>query len=94
MDFDPLTGKLWDTENGPTFGDEINLVEPGFNSGWNKVQGIWTVTGERNNETPGSSLGKKPNLILEFSTGKEIQSPELTWGYMGRSRKVFKISFY
>ena len=32
--FDPLTGKLWDTENGPNHGDEINLVEPGFNSGW------------------------------------------------------------
>ena len=24
--FDPLTGNLWDTENGPGFGDEINLV--------------------------------------------------------------------
>jgi len=34
MDFDPVTGKLWDTENGPNYGDEINLVEPGFNSGW------------------------------------------------------------
>jgi glucose/arabinose dehydrogenase len=41
MDFDPLTGNLWDTENGPGFRDEINLVEPGFNSGWSKVQGIW-----------------------------------------------------
>ena len=26
--FDPVSGKLWDTENGPSFGDEINLVEP------------------------------------------------------------------
>ena len=33
IDFDPVTGKLWDTENGPDFGDEINLVNPGFNSG-------------------------------------------------------------
>ena len=47
MDFDPLTGNLWDTENGPNFGDEINLVEPGFNSGWKKVQGIWKVNGSR-----------------------------------------------
>ncbi len=44
MDFDPISGKLWDTENGAGFGDEINLVEPGFNSGWLKVQGIWPVT--------------------------------------------------
>jgi glucose/arabinose dehydrogenase len=42
IDFDPVTGKLWDTENGPDFGDEINLVNPGFNSGWEQVQGIWT----------------------------------------------------
>ena len=41
--FDPLTGNLWDTENGPGFGDEINLVVPGFNSGWLKVQGFWPV---------------------------------------------------
>jgi len=39
MDFDPLTGNLWDTENGPDTGDEINLVFPGFNSGWVQIQG-------------------------------------------------------
>lgn len=39
IDFDPVTGKLWDTENGEDHADEINLVEPGFNSGWKKVQG-------------------------------------------------------
>lgn len=42
--FDPVTGKLWDTENGPGYGDKINLVEPGFNSGWLRVQGMWSVT--------------------------------------------------
>jgi hypothetical protein len=30
LDFDPITGMLWDTENGRNFGDEINLVEPGL----------------------------------------------------------------
>lgn len=39
MDFDPVTGNLWDTENGPSYGDEINLVTPGFNSGWTLIQG-------------------------------------------------------
>ena len=34
MDFDPMTGVLWDTENGAPFVDEINLVDTGFNSGW------------------------------------------------------------
>ncbi len=31
---DPITGNLWDTENGFTDFDEINLVQPKFNSGW------------------------------------------------------------
>ena len=39
LDFDPLSGKLWDSENGAGSNDEINLVESGFNSGWTKVQG-------------------------------------------------------
>src|SRR5688572_2336414 len=39
FDFDPLTGILWDTENGPAGFDEINIVLPGFNSGWNRVMG-------------------------------------------------------
>lgn len=41
MDWDPVSGHLWDSENGPEFGDELNLVLPGFNSGWAQVQGIW-----------------------------------------------------
>ncbi len=39
MDFDPVTGKLWITENGDHAYDEINIVEPGFNSGWHKIMG-------------------------------------------------------
>lgn len=37
--FDPVTGHLWDTENGPDSFDEINLVANGFNSGWNRIMG-------------------------------------------------------
>jgi glucose/arabinose dehydrogenase len=39
MEFDPMTGKLWMTENGDNVYDEINIVEPGFNSGWHKIMG-------------------------------------------------------
>lgn len=37
--FDPVTGFLWDTENGPNRMDEINLVDPGMNSGWTTLMG-------------------------------------------------------
>ncbi len=39
LDIDPLTNNVWDTENGPANFDEINLVFPGFNSGWIKIVG-------------------------------------------------------
>lgn len=40
FDFDPVTGNLWDTENGGIDKDEINYVFPGFNSGWRKTMGM------------------------------------------------------
>lgn len=36
---DPLTGNLWDTENGDDDFDEINLVHENFNSGWDVIMG-------------------------------------------------------
>jgi aldose sugar dehydrogenase len=36
---DPINGFLCDTENGPESYDELNIVSPGFNSGWNQVMG-------------------------------------------------------
>jgi aldose sugar dehydrogenase len=68
MDFDPVTGNLWDTENGPTYGDEINLVEPGFNSGWNQIQGFL--------------IAKNAQDIREledFSGTGKYSDPEFVW---------------
>jgi aldose sugar dehydrogenase len=76
IDFDPVTKKLWDTENGPTFGDEINLVEPGFNSGWVQVQGIWTVEGSLKkgpvNSNPSANL-------VDFGGKGKYRAPEFIW---------------
>ena len=36
---DPVTGNIWSTENGPHRMDEVNLVMPKFNSGWNAHTG-------------------------------------------------------
>jgi glucose/arabinose dehydrogenase len=40
FDFDPLTNRLWFTDNGPSFGDEINSADFGFNGGWKQVMGF------------------------------------------------------
>jgi glucose/arabinose dehydrogenase len=77
MDFDPVTKKLWDTENGPAYGDEINLVEPGFNSGWAKVQGVW-----KNNESRIAGpimLSPDPHILEDFGGRGKYRPPELTW---------------
>jgi len=35
--FNPVTGDLWNNENGPYGGDEINVIKAGGNYGWPKV---------------------------------------------------------
>ena len=72
--FDPVTGKLWDTENGPEYGDEINMVDRGFNSGWNKVQGIWAPS----ENAPGTIVNNFSDLVSFNGTGK-YSEPELSW---------------
>ncbi len=34
LTFHPGTGELWETENGPQGGDEVNIIRPGRNYGW------------------------------------------------------------
>ena len=82
FDFDPITGKMWDTENGPTFGDEINFIEPGFNSGWTKVQGIWYVQSQEGQITEPSRGGmapENPKGLVDFGGKGKYRSPEFTW---------------
>ncbi|MBA2268629.1 MAG: PQQ-dependent sugar dehydrogenase [Nitrosopumilus sp.] len=70
IDFDPMTGNLWDTENGPTAGDEINLVFPGFNSGWSLIQGF------SNDDLLGN--GATPSDLVSFGNGKYAE-PKFAW---------------
>jgi glucose/arabinose dehydrogenase len=77
MDFDPLTGKLWDTENGPEYGDEINIVDPGFNSGWSKIQGIWLTSGPKPGPVAPTNPGSK--LLVDFDGKGKYRAPEFTW---------------
>lgn len=86
LDFDPVTGNLWDSENGPHFGDEINLVEPGFNSGWAKVQGVWPVINysylypnSTQNGVLYSSKGPVHKNLEDFNGNGKYSDPEFTW---------------
>ena len=59
---DPITGYLWETENGPANYDEINLVHNKFNSGWNVLMG------------PIDRL-EKENYHFDEAIPKELQNP-------------------
>ena len=74
IDFDPLTGNLWDTENGDNCCDEINLVKPGFNSGWRQVQGFWEVNG-----TTYGKLVQNPTTLVNFGGKGKYSPPRFTW---------------
>lgn len=73
INFDPVTGNLWDTENGPGEGDEINLVEPGFNSGWAQVQGMSASSSNNNDQDFNSG-----NLV-DFDGRGTYSEPEFEW---------------
>jgi len=66
LDFDPVNGKLWDTENGPDRYDEINVVTPGFNSGWEDVIG------------PIERTGKSVDDLVQFK-GSHYANPVFSW---------------
>jgi glucose/arabinose dehydrogenase len=92
MDFDPVTGNLWDTENGPSFGDEINLVFPGFNSGWAQIIGGWYVNETINEGSDGREVKKgqetsflrsdessEPKNLVTFDNHGYYSDPEFVW---------------
>lgn len=45
IDWDPVTGALWETEHGQSAMDEVNRVEAGKNYGWPEIQGAETRPG-------------------------------------------------
>jgi len=71
--FDNVTGYLWDTENGSHYGDELNIVKPGFNSGWRQVLGLSSMYGEFNNKE------FDRNQLINFNDNGKYYDPVLTW---------------
>ena len=80
IDFDPVTGNMWDTENGPAYADEINLVKPGFNSGYTPVQGIWSHgVNPKSNVTDWKLFSDIPDGLVDFNGKGNYSFPEFIW---------------
>jgi aldose sugar dehydrogenase len=60
----PQSGEMWQHENGPNGGDEINILTPGSNYGWPLVSFGRFYSGGRVNEHP---------------TREGLESPLLVW---------------
>jgi glucose/arabinose dehydrogenase len=57
--FDPKTGRLWETENGPSCNDELNLIVKGGNFGWGANEDCSTGTAPQNT----NNSGPTPHLL-------------------------------
>jgi aldose sugar dehydrogenase len=80
INFDPITGNLWDTENGPGESDEINLVEPGFNSGWVQVQGMASSSNNNNIESEDeNNRDFASGNLVDFDEKGKYSDPEFVW---------------
>jgi glucose/arabinose dehydrogenase len=79
IDFDPVTGKLWDAENGEDVFDEVNVVEPGFNSGWKQVMGPIAA-----------NTGVSESNLVSFP-GAQYTDPVFSWA---ESRGITDIEFF
>lgn len=60
----PETGQLWQHENGPNGGDEVNIIFPGRNYGWPEVSFGRNYSGDR---------------VTDHPTREGIESPLLVW---------------
>ena len=60
----PETGEIWQHENGPNGGDEINILLPGRNYGWPIVSFGRNYSGDR---------------VTEHPTREGLESPLLVW---------------
>ena len=65
----PGTSQMWSVEHGPTVDDEINLLSPGGNYGWDPVP-TESTDPSYNEKVPMTDLGKYPDAVeARWSSG-------------------------
>jgi glucose/arabinose dehydrogenase len=65
--FDPQSGGLWETENGPACNDEINLIERARNYGWGPSASCQGTSPDNTNRDGANPLG--PESFYEEPIG-------------------------
>jgi aldose sugar dehydrogenase len=97
LNFDPISGDLWENENGDDTFSELNRVEPGMNSGWVQIMGpVSRVAQFKEIETsaeffglqqirwPPTNIADTPAEALSrlfMLPGAHFSDPEFSWKF-------------
>jgi glucose/arabinose dehydrogenase len=67
--FDSATGLLWETENGPSCNDEINLLKVGHNYGWGTNESCGSATPPLDTNNSGPKPRTMPKVFFRATLG-------------------------
>jgi len=97
MAFDPVSGALWETENGDDSFSEVNRVIPGLNGGWIQIAGpLGRISQFKSIETtmfgsalqqvryPPTRIAYTPSVALSrmfMLPGATYKDPEFSWKF-------------
>ena len=84
--FDRLTGQLWTGDVGQNAWEEVDLIEPGQNYGWNRMEGFHCFSPASNCDSTGLAL---PVVEYGHAEGRSI-----TGGYVYRGPQSFLQGVY
>jgi glucose/arabinose dehydrogenase len=105
----PETGQLWETENGPQGGYEVNVIRPGLNYGWPLVTYGRDYDGKKASPTPWRDDMEPPELFwvpsvtasgIAFYSGDKIPAWKgnlflgaMTVGRIGGTGNLQRVAF-
>jgi aldose sugar dehydrogenase len=70
---EPGTGRAWSAEHGPTVDDEVNLLVPGANYGWDPARG--RTVGGYDESVPMTDLERYPDARpAAWSSGRPVEA--------------------
>ncbi len=96
MAFDPISGNLWNADNGDDAFDEINRIEPGQNGGWIQIMGpvsrisefkaieSSSTSGLQQMRWPPTNIADTPSEALSrlfMLPGSQYSDPEFSWKF-------------
>ena len=90
LDWNPVTGELWEAEFGPRGGDEVNIVRPGKNYGWPVI----TYGIEYSGEKVGDGIQQKEGMEQPVYYFDPVVSPGSMTFYTGNKIREWKNNLF